>query len=178
MALEKCIDCGAEISSEAPTCPKCGAPQRRTSFLTKIVGGFFALVVVMMVAANWQTSNERERAADAEAARVAKLTPEQKADEQRQREAAAAAKKLEDLKDTAAYACREFVTRRLKDPDSAKWERPWHTDARVSKDGKYSVQVQVRAKNGFGAFGLSAFDCTMQRVGDNFALVGGVREIR
>lgn len=31
MALIKCIDCGAEISSVAPVCPKCG---RRTSVYT------------------------------------------------------------------------------------------------------------------------------------------------
>lgn len=50
MALLQCKDCSGPLSSDAKSCPKCGAkPPRQTSLFTKIVGGFFVLVVVSMV---------------------------------------------------------------------------------------------------------------------------------
>jgi hypothetical protein len=45
--LVKCKDCGRMVSKKATKCPQCGAPRKRTSLLTKIIGGFFALVLVI-----------------------------------------------------------------------------------------------------------------------------------
>lgn len=43
MALMKCKECGGPVSSEAKSCPKCGAkPPKRTSLLTWVIGGLFA----------------------------------------------------------------------------------------------------------------------------------------
>jgi hypothetical protein len=46
MPLKPCRECGKEISSEAPTCPQCGAPRAPVSFANKhtlIVGCSAAL---------------------------------------------------------------------------------------------------------------------------------------
>ncbi len=124
--------------------------------------------------------NDRRKAAEAaaraEAEREAKLTPEQLAARAKAAADAKAAKTAHDAREaqsantrTAAYACRGFVTRMLKDPDSAKWERPWYTDATITEKGTmYWIQVSARAKNSFGAYDLSTFDCRMRRAGDNW----------
>lgn len=49
MALEKCKECGAEISSSAPSCPKCGAvPVRTSGWLVK--GFIFFIIFLVFVA--------------------------------------------------------------------------------------------------------------------------------
>lgn len=46
MALVNCKECGSQVSTDAKACPKCGAkPPKRTSKLTWLVGGLFALFV-------------------------------------------------------------------------------------------------------------------------------------
>jgi len=50
MAMIKCKECGAEISSKADACPKCGAKQVRTSGCAMVllaVLGFFAFVMIV-----------------------------------------------------------------------------------------------------------------------------------
>lgn len=92
MALMKCKECGHQISKTAPACPSCGAKVKRTSLFTKIVGGFFALMIVMMIIGQQSAETERsERAAQeaaqrqAEQARLAAMTPEQRAEAERKR---------------------------------------------------------------------------------------------
>ena len=46
MALTKCKECGNEVSTKATSCPKCGAKQVHTSLFTKIIAGFFGLLVI------------------------------------------------------------------------------------------------------------------------------------
>jgi len=46
MSLITCKECGGKVSSNAATCPSCGAkPPKKTSAFTWIVGGLFAFVV-------------------------------------------------------------------------------------------------------------------------------------
>jgi hypothetical protein len=45
MALKKCKECGNEVSSQAKTCPKCGAPVPKTTALV----GCLSVVIVLMV---------------------------------------------------------------------------------------------------------------------------------
>lgn len=94
MALTKCNECGHQISKSATACPNCGAKVKRTSLFTKIVGGFFALVVLMMVIGQQSIEKERsEKAAQeaaqrqAEQARLAAMTPEQRAEAEKKRKA-------------------------------------------------------------------------------------------
>lgn len=47
MALKKCKDCGTGISKKAPTCPQCGAPQKKpTSTFTWLVLILVGVIVV------------------------------------------------------------------------------------------------------------------------------------
>ena len=47
MALIKCRECGAQVSSEAKKCPHCGAvPQKRMRLGTKILLGFGAILII------------------------------------------------------------------------------------------------------------------------------------
>ena len=50
MPLEKCPDCRTEVSSSAPTCPRCGAKLRRSAALTLLywVVGTIVTVFVLM----------------------------------------------------------------------------------------------------------------------------------
>jgi hypothetical protein len=60
MGMIKCKECGAEISTKADACPKCGAKQVRTSGCAKIVlvaiGLFVFLVVVGQLGRNGSPS--------------------------------------------------------------------------------------------------------------------------
>lgn len=61
MAMTKCKECGAEISTTADACPKCGAKQVRTSGCAKVALGvfvFFAFVIIVgQCSRNESTSN-------------------------------------------------------------------------------------------------------------------------
>jgi hypothetical protein len=47
MALMKCHECGSDVSSEASTCPKCGAtPRSRSNKLQAIFGVLIAIAVI------------------------------------------------------------------------------------------------------------------------------------
>jgi len=84
MALVKCKECGKSISDSAKACPECGAkPPKKTSFVTKLVAGIIGIGVVMSIIGNIQSSKEQDQKAKAEAARLASLTPEQRAAEEK-----------------------------------------------------------------------------------------------
>ena len=185
MALTKCKECGNEISTKAEACPKCGAKRpKATSGFTWIMGGLVGLMVYSCIAVSHKANEARDNMAAAEAvsaqanaARIAKLTPEQRAAEEKRQAEAAEKKAIEDAKTTVAYACRELVTKQLKDPDSAKWESPWYTDAKVSEKGKrFWIQIHGRSKNSFGAYTRSAFNCDLRRSGDKWLAVS-IKEI-
>lgn len=77
MALVTCAECKAEISSEANSCPQCGAkPAKKTSLLTWIVGAIFLVVVFQSCSdINEKTGGNREdRAASTTPAVVAPPT--------------------------------------------------------------------------------------------------------
>ena len=48
MAIAKCRECGAEVSDQAKTCPKCGvsAPVKKTSLFVKLIAGVIGIAVV------------------------------------------------------------------------------------------------------------------------------------
>ncbi len=61
MALQTCRECGKELSSEALTCPHCGAPRKKKRSVIKRVGigvlGLITLLVVIGVVGNNDSSN-------------------------------------------------------------------------------------------------------------------------
>ena len=173
MAMSRCRECGNQISTKAEACPKCGAKQAKpTGVLAWIGGGLFAIVVIMWISFSWESDEAQQKVVSKEAARSAALSPAQRADEGRRKVEAAVAKALADSKVTAAYGCRELVSKRLKDPESAKWESPWYTDAKISEAGaRFGVQITGRSKNSFGAYTLSVFDCDLRMVGDRWQVM-------
>jgi hypothetical protein len=81
MALTKCRECGHQISTKATLCPSCGAKIKRTSKLTLIAGGLFAVVVVSCVGRMGSDLNKADERQAAVAAMEAAKPPEQKASE-------------------------------------------------------------------------------------------------
>ncbi len=51
MALKECKDCGKEVSTNAKTCPHCGAPARASSVLIVLVK---AILIVIILWLGWQ----------------------------------------------------------------------------------------------------------------------------
>ena len=98
MALAKCKECSTVISTTAKSCPKCGAQIRKMGLIGKFLLTVFVVGVLVSMFAEQQAeqhkTEEANRAA-AEAARVATLTPEKRAAEERQR-ASAQARAMED----------------------------------------------------------------------------------
>lgn len=169
--MTNCKECKTEISSKAAQCPKCGVPIKRTSLVAKLA----LIMVVLFVISAIMSSNEKQEAdqrqAQAEASRIAQLSPEQRAAEQ------AAKKEAEDL-DTARYMCKEFSKKALHDPASAEFE-PYKTffAERDKKTGIFRAQAHMTAINGFGAKRKTVIECGMthKENGDWVALT--VREL-
>jgi hypothetical protein len=116
--------------------------------------------------------------AAAEQARVAKLTPEERALEQKRHEdyvknqAAVAAMEAEVATlDQARFVCVDFVKRTLRDPDSAEF-RDYHRYFAVEQHPRqFDVQVRLRARNGFNALRMVTVDCVTRSSGDNWRAV-------
>jgi hypothetical protein len=61
VALVKCTECGGEISTQAKTCPNCGAPpKKKTSLLVKVLGFvFFSAMIFVVVIPSINTTPKR-----------------------------------------------------------------------------------------------------------------------
>lgn len=133
MALIKCHECSTEVSTEAKTCPKCGAKVKKPAGLTAWLLGGIVIIVVSIISASIPDQEQMAAVAAAEAAK----TPEQRAAEKAQKEA-----------DTARYAIAAATSKLLRetmrDPDSLKYET-----LRVSEDSSV-VCAEYSARNGFG----------------------------
>jgi hypothetical protein len=75
----------------------------------------------------------------------------------------------------ARFACREFIKRELRDPDSAEWgmrSGNFYASWPASIEGDVvTVAPTFRAKNGFGALGIHTFICKVQIADDKARLV-------
>lgn len=54
MALQPCLECGAQISEKAASCPQCGAPpnkpqEEKPNYFLRVLGGIVFAVVGLMV---------------------------------------------------------------------------------------------------------------------------------
>lgn len=47
MGLQRCHECKKDVSSAAKACPNCGAPVKKTSMTTKIVGVLILFIIFM-----------------------------------------------------------------------------------------------------------------------------------
>jgi len=67
MALTKCPDCGAEISTEAPTCPKCGrpnAPAKRKAGTVSTGCGLVIIIAATTGIVSWLSSGNDGTSSD------------------------------------------------------------------------------------------------------------------
>lgn len=168
MAMIKCSECKQEISSGAKSCPHCG--KRRTSSITKIIMWFFIIMGVVTIWAGFTGEETKQINAQKEAARVAALTPEQKAAEEAERE-------KESILSSARGSCLIVLKESLNDPDSADIgsTRSWYTEQR--KDGTVLVQPTARAKNAFGAYVHGTWDCVVKPEGKTVRILS-LKQIR
>lgn len=151
MALVKCKECRAEISSSATACPKCGKPQGDSGSggmsMGKLLVIGIGLLVVFMIVADPQGS-----------------PPAPKPDP------------VVEARTSAVWACREAVRRQLKDRDSGKFELPEDSFAELKGD-TWHIQIDGKAKNTFGAVLDHTWDCSLKTLGKDF-LPLAVKEIR
>jgi hypothetical protein len=160
MAMTKCKECGNEISTKATSCPKCGAKIKHTSWFTKLIAGFIGLVVILSIFSSISSSNKQERLAAEEQARIASLTPEQRAQEDARRKLQTDAQEKDRKMQSASGACMLFIKQALHDPSSAEFSHS--SESIVSHKGnRWTVVRPVRAKNAFGAYVREKYLCTM-----------------
>jgi hypothetical protein len=65
MAITKCKECGAQVSTKADACPSCGAKQVRTSGCAKVVAWGIALVVALIFIGQCSSGSSTHTAAPA-----------------------------------------------------------------------------------------------------------------
>lgn len=172
MALEKCKECGAQISTKAKICPSCGAPQIRTSAGTKLIAWFIVFSVVVSGFMSCISSNQLEQAAEAESTRLASLTPAEREAEAKLKADAAKKEQEQETAKSAIYACKELIKRQMKDPSSVEFLFSTNeTPVSKNKKGNYDVLAKVRAKNSFNAYVISDFKCTVALSDKNWTLL-------
>lgn len=124
MALIKCHECGTDVSTDAKTCPKCGAKVKKSSSgagTMLIIGLVAAIFLAAMTGGTGSnTSSDPE-------------TPEQKAQ-----------KEAETVRYAVAAATSKLLRDTMRDPESIKFE-----SLRVSENAD-TVCMEYRARNGFG----------------------------
>lgn len=121
MALVKCRECGAQISTKAASCPSCGAKVRKTSLVAWLALG---VVVLSVVGAMFGKSSEGGAP--------------QKSREQTE------AEKADNARAGVALALAKTIRDAAKDPDSIKFH-----SVRVSNDTKTAC-ADFTGRNGFG----------------------------
>lgn len=129
MALIQCHECGTEVSTEAKTCPKCGAKPKKPAGLVSV------LVVVLLGIAFVGAMSSGGGEGDA-----AHETPEQTAQ-----------KEASTKRYSAATGISSILRASMRDPDSLKFET-----LLVSDDASV-VCAQYRARNGFGGMNREIF---------------------
>lgn len=129
---------------------------KRTSGFVKLIIGFMIFYAILQVIV--QQRNDEARRAESE--RVSKLTPEQRAVEEKMKKAEEAKRKESDALSTAVAICRQGSKQLFKDPSSVSFpQMNSEVPVEKKKDGTYLVQFQARAKNSFNATVLSIFNC-------------------
>jgi hypothetical protein len=146
MALKPCRECGREISTEAPSCPHCGAPVATKPSAEEKNGagcwgvGCASLVVVFVIFAAIGGGGDSGQPEVGEGPRWS----------------------------GAWVVCEDFVRQRLRAPSTAEFPSAWSDNSRFVTDlggGKFRVSAYVDAQNGFGAQIRNNFVCTVQWTG-------------
>lgn len=149
MALINCHECKKQVSTEAKKCPSCGAtvkiPKKPTS---KIVIFFLGLLGVVTVTMMSIKSSDTAAANNAEAARIAAMTPEQHAQAKAAKDKLDAEVKAKNAKETEikalAVAGAKALKASSKDPVSFEF-------ISIDTHPNSSVCYEYRAKNSYNA---------------------------
>jgi hypothetical protein len=123
---------------------------KKTSFLTAAVAWFIVFIVFVGIVAVIFTDDRAQP--QAQRSQAQKPAPDR-------------------WRSAARGACREFLTRALNDPDSAKFDPSsrWYTER--EKNGTILVQPRARAKNAYGAMIYGVWDCVLVEEGDKLRLL-------
>jgi hypothetical protein len=138
MSMTKCKECSNEISTEAESCPKCGAKIARTSLFTKLVAIFIAVPLLIGIF----NSSSHQSSSTA-------LTPAQQAEKIKQ-----------DAAIQRATTGAVLLKKSMRNPDSFKLE------SAMVVDGTEAVCYDYRAQNGFG--GMNSEHAVLSRDGKQF----------
>lgn len=124
MALVKCRECNAEISSKAKVCPKCGAKPRRIGFWSL---SFFILFLVFIVGKLFSPPDSQPASNTANSQLVTKQenTPE-------------------DMRNAKVALYSGAIKANSRDPKSIEW-----ISIRGNQDGSI-ICFKYRGRNGFG----------------------------
>ncbi len=171
MALLKCKECGAKVSTEAISCQKCGAPAPKSTkgqvlspdesaklsikerYAFQAAGGKILLSKTQKIALGLLFMF------------IAFLIFKPSAP-------LTEAEKVAAFKKNALTACRSFIMKSLKNPDSAKFgTEPLDAIAVEKEPNVWYVQRKLRATNSFNAVVPSTMSCTMSHDGQSFSLL-------
>lgn len=143
MPLEPCRECHREISTEARSCPHCGAPHpaRATAAPRRrpwpIIGAFAGVLLLAAAAFAFLLTSPSRRGAEERA---------------------------------AWSACTDAVRSRLRTPARAAFAEPDDAGVRIfeAKSGGYEVHGYVDSQNSFGAVLRTYYRCTAHQSGDGW----------
>lgn len=151
MSIEKCRECGKDVSSEAKACPHCGAsepvPPKGVGKIVTIAAIIFAIYVGAQCSDSTNAPNKT-------------ATP-----------ASPRPPTEEELKSSARHMCSEFVKRSAHDPRSLDWDRRFEWPVRHLSEDTWEVDMKFRGKNGFGATVLNTKTCGIRVRGEDAALL-------
>jgi len=140
MALIKCKECGNDISTQAKTCPKCGAPRpKRSISLRRILIGTFLLGLTLIVIGNISSHNEVQSTA---------MTPAQRAAQQAEQKKHTAYEKFRDESVRRGAIMMAALKKTARNPGSFKL-----AEARAI-EGSGAICFTYRAQNGFGGMNI------------------------
>jgi len=174
MALIKCHECGSNVSSEAASCPKCGATPRLPdppNWKARIIFALasIALLVGYVQYSDWSEKRARKRAEVDEFMRREHLTSEQRVAEDNAKKAAEIeAKKMADEKARqeknysivagGESVCEGAIKAMLRDPATAQITTD-HWSIESEQEGIYWLTSIVRARNGFNGMTIGSWQC-------------------
>ncbi len=139
MGLNKCKDCGHEVSSRAKSCPNCGAPMKggfKFGCLS-LIGFVILLGLISSLFNNKPSSSFKSEPVKIQSA--AEIRKER-------------IKKQFSGWDGSHYGLERLIKKTMNDPDSYK-----HDETRYSDQGDYLiVKTTFRGKNAFGGMVINS----------------------
>ncbi|MGI9311171.1 MAG: hypothetical protein ACR2P7_06535 [bacterium] len=137
--LIKCKNCKKRFDVMASACPHCGAKKPSIGGIMGIVLGVSVVVVMVMIFTNSSNQDTAKEQAKTHVQPKAKVEP---------KKVAACSKVF--MENLFKYYVQKSGT--LRDPDSFEKIR---TISGIEQNGRRSVQMTFRAKNGFGGYSIS-----------------------